>query len=56
MILIASVRLFAGNERLARFSIKRANAMYDESGTGVGARFCKYSKEIAGVATASSKS
>jgi hypothetical protein len=27
MILIASTRLFAGSERLARFKIKRANAM-----------------------------
>jgi hypothetical protein len=27
MILIASTRLFAGSERLARFKIKRAKAM-----------------------------
>jgi hypothetical protein len=49
--LIASTRLFAGSERLARFSIKRANAMYAESGTGVAVRLCNKSKDTFGVAT-----
>jgi hypothetical protein len=53
--LIACSRLFAGSERLARFNIKRANAMYAESGTGVGARLCNKSKDTFGVATQSSQ-
>jgi hypothetical protein len=52
--LIASTRLFAGSERLARFNMKRANAMYAESGTSVGARLCNKSKDTFGVATSSS--
>jgi len=50
MILIASSRLFAGSERLARFKIKRAKVMYAESGTVRGARFCNKSKDTLGVA------